>query len=117
MDGKRLSAPPRGEMRILARKRVLLGGIVAHDDGCYSFACTIRNLSDSSARITIPPRYLIPRELYLIKIKAGLAHRARVAWSGEKEAGLCLLSSYDLRQLGEPRLCFLRQLWEAGAPR
>jgi hypothetical protein len=112
-----LSVPSRGEMRNIPRKRVLLGGVVAHDEGHYSFGCTIRDLTESSARITIPPRYLIPRELYLIRIKAGFAHRARVVWSGKKEAGLCLLGSLDLRVLGDPRFCFLRQIWEATGPR
>jgi hypothetical protein len=117
MDLVKLPLSLRGELRILARKKVLLGGIVVHNEGHYSFGCTIRNLTDNSARITIPQRHLIPRDLYLIKIKAGFAHRARIVWAGEKEAGLRLLDSLDLGTPVEPRLYFLHQIWEACAPR
>src|SRR5437868_1875436 len=112
-----LDVPPLADGRTRWRKRVFLAGVLVHDAGRHSFPCTIRDVADSSARISIPPRYLLPGELYLIKVKAGTAHHARLVWSREKEAGLRLLDSFDLAAPGEPGMDPLRDIWTAHCPR
>jgi hypothetical protein len=42
------------ERRLRRRHRVLLGGIVTHNEGAHSFGCTIRNQTDAGALITLP---------------------------------------------------------------
>ena len=44
-------SPPPAERRPKARQRVLLTGIVAYANGAHSFHCTIRNLSETGARL------------------------------------------------------------------
>ena len=48
------------ERRPKTRKRVLLTGIIAYGDGAHSFHCTIRNLSESGARLAVANSTLFP---------------------------------------------------------
>ena len=72
--------PPVAERRPNNRRRALLGGMVVHSQGRFSFPCTIRNVSADGARIAFKRGQVMPSDFILIDTWAGQGHRARIAW-------------------------------------
>jgi PilZ domain-containing protein len=94
-----LLGPPLADRRRHPRRRVLLAGAVCYADGSGSFSCTIRDLSEGGARITIPSGQIIPSSVFLVCLRDRVAYRARLAWNTGTEAGLAFLKSYPLAEL------------------
>lgn len=104
-------APPPAERRPKGRKRVLLTGIVAHGLGAHSFHCTIRNLSESGARLAVGNNALFPSDIYLINIRDRVAYEAKVVWNKGSEIGVTFTHTMPLDGITDPALAFLKQLW------
>jgi PilZ domain len=103
--------PPKSERRPKARRRVLLGGYIVHSEGTHSFKTTIRNISDTGARVTVPRGELLPPTLYLIDVRAQAGHEATLMWVKGGEAGLAFKTSFDMNALNNPGLAFLKHFW------
>src|SRR6187399_1947297 len=80
-------SPPPAERRPKARQRVLLTGIVAYANGAHSFHCTIRNLSETGARLAVGNNTQFPSDFYLINIRDRVVHEAKLAWNKGTEIG------------------------------
>ena len=107
-------APPQSplvERRPTRRRRTLLAGRVCFDAGSEIFDCTIRNLSASGARITVPKDQPLPKTLYLIKLRDRVAFEATVVWTKGTEAGLAFRRTLSLGELNDPKLAYLHRLW------
>ena len=109
--------PPPAERRPKPRRRVLLGGLVAYSDGARSFACTIRDLSATGARITLPPNLAVPAKIYLINLRDRTAHEGTIVWNKGAEAGVTFSQSFSIADLTDPKLNYLRKLWQGSATR
>jgi hypothetical protein len=109
--------PPRIERRPKQRKRVLLSGIVAYSAGARSFPCSIRNLTESGARITLPVNLAVPSNVYLINLRERIAHEAKIVWTNGAEAGLSFVGSVALADVTDPKLAYLEKLWHGSATR
>ena len=109
--------PPLAERRPARRSRVLLGGVLVYDKGRHSFRCTIRDLSPSGARISISKGQLLPRDVYLIDIRARTAQQAELIWVGEMAAGLKYLRAIDLDKPLEPEFAYLKRILDAHSTR
>lgn len=109
--------PPTPERRPQRRTRVLLGGLIAFFDGTQHFDCTIRDLTISGARISLPRNQPIPSMIYLINMRDRTAHEAKIAWNNGKEAGLSFLKSFPLSEITDSKLSYLKQLWHERAMR
>ncbi|HJT42809.1 MAG TPA: PilZ domain-containing protein [Rhizomicrobium sp.] len=109
--------PPPAERRPARRKRVLLTGIVAYSDGARSFDCTIRNVSQTGARIVMGKNQQFPTDFYLINIRDRVAYDAKVIWNDGSEVGVTFKKTYPLSELTEPKLSFLKRLWLSKAAR
>ena len=103
--------PPPAERRPKGRKRVLLTGIIAYANGAHSFHCTIRNLSETGARLTVGNNTQFPSEFYLINIRDRVVHDARLVWNRGNEIGVTFNNTMPLAGLTDPALAFLKQLW------
>ena len=112
-----LDLPPLAERRAKPRNRVLLGAVAVYDNGKFSFRCRIRNIAADNARIVIPLGQILPSEIYLINLRSHTAHKAKVVWAREAEAGLHFLSSMDLLALTDPGLEYLKRIWSANSTR
>ena len=104
-------APPPAERRPKGRKRVLLTGIVAYGNGAHSFHCTIRNLSETGARLAVGNNALFPSDFYLINIRDRIAYEATVVWNKGSEIGVTFKQATPLAGITDPALAFLKQLW------
>lgn len=109
--------PPLAERRPARRNRVLLAGILVYDEGRHSFRCSIRDLSDTGARISIPKGQLIPKHVCLINVRTRTAHIAELAWAGESTAGLRLVRAIDLDKSVDIDLAYLKRILDAVSPR
>lgn len=93
------------------RPRVLLGGKLVFGNATQSADCTIRDLSDTGAKIRLGPDLPIGGEVWLIVLTTGLAWRASVAWRRGAEMGLRFLEQVDLKTPQTGPLGHLRRLW------
>ena len=109
--------PPIADRRPKRRTRSLLAGIAAYNKGAKSFPCSIRNFSETGARITLPSGYLVPGRLFLIMVRDRIAHEAVVMWYDRREAGLKFERSVQLSDNMDGELSYLNRLWHAHALR
>jgi hypothetical protein len=107
----RAGGPPVAEKRPLRRRRVLLGGIVTFLEGAVHFDCTIRDLTEAGARITVPRNQPMPSHIHLINMRDRIAYESHVAWNTGREAGLTFRKTIPLETLNDPELAFLKTLW------
>jgi hypothetical protein len=107
--------PPMAERRPKMRKRVLLTGIIAYDEGAHSFHCTIRNLSESGARLAVTDNALFPSDFYLINVRDRVAYDAKLVWNKRSEIGVTFKATIPLASITDPALAFLKRLWLAKA--
>ena len=107
--------PPIAERRPKTRKRVLLTGIIAYGEGAHSFHCTIRNLSESGARLAVANSMLFPSDFYLINIRDRVAYDAKLVWNKSSEIGVTFKATIPLASIADPALAFLKRLWHSKA--
>jgi hypothetical protein len=88
-----------------------MSGLLVHGDGAFTVACTIRDISEGGAKIMLERRRPLPGDVYLIVVKYGVAHLARVAWLNFPARGLQFAETYPLSADVPKELAFLRQLW------
>ncbi len=105
------------ERRPNRRKRSLLHGVIVYADGIHTLDCTIRDLSETGARIVTPKNSQFPSRIFLINVRDRLVYDAGVAWCGATEAGLAFTKVIPLRDGLDPSLSFLKRIWLARAAR
>jgi hypothetical protein len=105
------------ERRLRRRHRVLLGGIVTHNEGAHSFGCTIRNQTDAGALITLPKGRCLPPNIYLINLRERIAYEALTVWTDGRVAGLAFLESVPLAEMTDPKLSYLNEIWSGHSTR
>jgi hypothetical protein len=108
-----MSPPPNNKpdnRRGAQRKRVLMSAAVCDDQGRQIQDCTLRDVSESGARIGFA-RMARPLEtLYLVNIRERIVHHARLIWHNGFEAGIAFAATTPLSNV-DPPLGFLRKLW------
>jgi hypothetical protein len=62
------------------RQRVLKSGKIIFAGGSFSVDCTIRNMSDTGARLQVPTTVPIPDRFSLVDVQARIQRVAKVAW-------------------------------------
>jgi hypothetical protein len=88
--------PPLAERRPSLRRRALLGCMVVHSGGRYSFPCTIRNLSTDGARLSYGPNEVLPEDFWMIIRREQMGHKARRVWARRGEAGVRFEASFPM---------------------
>ena len=108
--------PPVVDRRAASRKHKLLGGIVSYNNGANSLNCTVRDYSETGARIFVASDANLPDHLFLILVRHRVAHQAEVMWYGQHEAGLKFLRSVELNDSMTEELGYLNKLWHEPPP-
>ena len=101
---------PSAEHRRARRRRVLLSGIVFVPKTHSSFDCSIRDLSETGARIGICPGALIPTRFQLINIKDQVAYEVQCVRRNGREMALKILRSIPLIEPSSSDALLLRRL-------
>ena len=101
----------RDEHRTGQRKRALLPAVGCGPQGEHKFDCTIRDLSDTGARIAFSKDANFSQGLQIINIRDKLVYEARVVWCGASEAGVSFVKTRRLADLMTPLTSYLSRLW------
>ncbi len=78
------------EHRIALRKRVLKAGTIEFGGG--GIDCTVRNLSDTGAALSVESPVGIPPEFNLVVVADQVSRRCRVVWRKENRIGIRFIS-------------------------
>ena len=97
--------------------RVLMEGKLTYALGARSIDCTIRDLSDTGARVRLAGAEPMPEQVVLIQMRSGVAFDATVAWSRDRDLGLTFTGSHRLDEDCPPAMAPLRRLWLEHLPR
>jgi hypothetical protein len=73
--------------RIAPRRRTLKGGKIVINNGFSTFVCTVRNLSDTGARLKVTSIIGIP-DSFELAMDDGGRFPCTVAWKTETELGV-----------------------------
>jgi hypothetical protein len=99
-------APSRG----IARRRTLFAGKIAHRNGS-AIDCTIRDLSETGARIAVKAASDIPpRHCYLLHSRSDVAYEAEITWARPPQYGLRVVRTLPLDDALPEELGFLRSI-------
>jgi hypothetical protein len=79
------------EARRSLRIRTFLQARVSYSDGAISTACTVNQLSDVGARLTIAGAFALPDTFEVIIPQRGISRRAKLVWRKDDQAGIDFL--------------------------
>lgn len=99
------------ENRWYRRRKAIARGRLVLMHTSETISVTIRDLSDSGARVAVPDGCKVPAEAYLIELESGKAHEAAVVWRRSREIGLDFRRSLVLDATTPRDLSYLRQVW------
>ena len=105
------------ERRGATRRRSLLSGKLTTTDTRRSDSCTIRNLSPTGAKLTMPSHEPFPADAWLVVSKEGLAMRTRTVWRHGTDVGVDFVEMHDLSRAVPAHIAGLRRLWIDQLPR
>ena len=92
------------------RRRTLLAGKVVYGEGT-SLNCSIRDLSETGAKIRLGRGECVPTRVILLERRSAMAYQARVIWIKAPDFGLAFDKAYDLRQELPPELSYVARVW------
>ena len=78
------------ERRTATRRRTFLGGVLAFQGRYATLDCTIRDLTDTGARIAVDGSAILPDEFDFTITRDDRSFRARLVWRSAEAAGLAL---------------------------
>nr|WP_295108912.1 PilZ domain-containing protein [uncultured Caulobacter sp.] len=79
--------------------------------GAFAWDCVIRDLSSSGARVQMLSTTAPPGQVQLVDLAAGLAHDATIAWQRDREIGMRIIKTYDLRGLAPAAAGMAKRIW------
>ncbi len=95
------------------RKRVLKGGTIVFNNRASTLSCTVRDMSDTGARLRVPKGQVVPSQFDLMVEVDGLEVPCTVAWRRGEEVGV----SFDSPPtVGTPRRAQVVTALERVAP-
>jgi hypothetical protein len=78
------------DKRGYARRRVLKGGKIVFNDGRSTIDCTVRDISESGAKLKVASILGVP-DRFLLAMSGGEEHECRVIHRRETELGVAFL--------------------------
>ena len=85
--------------------------------GAFAWDCVIRDMSSTGLRIQMLSSASPPESVQLVDLVSGFAHDAKVMWQKDREFGLKILRSHDLRGLATSSLQTAKRIWVASQDR
>ena len=82
-----------GDGRMAARRRVLKSGIAASNDRRLTVNCTVRDISDTGARLRVEGSMTVPDTFELLIPLDGLEAPCQVVWRKGGDVGVKFLSA------------------------
>jgi hypothetical protein len=101
---------PEQDRRSLRRGRMLLTGKIVYGSAPYTFDCTIRDITETGARVRVTDPLSIPNHFLLLDIRRFVAFEAQVKWRRQNEMGLALTDRFSLDDQSNTRNRQLKQI-------
>jgi len=98
------------ENRISPRKRAFLVGKIIYGGETYTIDCTIRDISDTGARVKVPDPFSIPNNVIFLNPKTFSAYETSVKWRKGDEMELSFDQPIPLDDESNPRVKILRRV-------
>jgi hypothetical protein len=89
------------------RRRTLLSGKIVCNGGRLSYDCTIRDLTESGAKIIMNPGFFFLDNSSLVIPTLRIAYKAVAVWTQANEVGLKFIASKPLKDTSDPYLSYL----------
>ena len=86
------------EHRHAPRIRSFLRGEILHSNGNSKTECTIRDISDTGARLQVPSSVTLPECFDLVIPQKGTSERVRIVWNHSNEIGVLFENRYAASQ-------------------
>jgi len=81
--------------------------------GAFAWDCVIRDLSSQGVKVQMLSSAAPPARVQLVDLAAGLAHEVTVAWQRDREVGMRIVRTYDLRGLAPAAVGMAKRIWLA----
>jgi len=81
--------------------------------GAFAWDCVIRDLSSQGAKVQMLASAAPPTQAQLVDLVAGQAHDVTVAWQRDREVGMRIMRTYDLRGLAPAAVGTAKRIWQA----
>ena len=85
--------------------------------GAFAWDCVVRDQSDTGLRIQMMSSNIPPTSVQLVNLVSGYAHDVKVVWQKDREFGLKIVRSHDLRGLAPAALQTAKRIWQASQRR
>jgi hypothetical protein len=85
--------------------------------GAFAWDCVIRDQSATGLRIQMLSSATPPGTVQLVDLVSGFAHDVKVIWRKDREFGVKITRSQDLRGLAPASLQTARRIWQASQGR
>ena len=85
--------------------------------GAFAWDCVVRDQSDTGLRIQMLSGATPPGSIQLVDLVSGYAHDVKVVWQKDREFGLKIVRSHDLRGLAPAALQTAKRIWQAAQRR
>lgn len=99
------------------RRKALLQGLAVSRDGTLTTPCTIKNLSETGAKVEFSRGQVLPERFYLIAAGKNVVHEAVIVRAQVHECGVKFVAAYSLAALREAGLEHVRRLTVERLPR
>ena len=76
------------DKRVAARKRVFKGARIAYNGRSSTLSCTVRDLSDTGARLRVPQGQAVPAQFDLLIDADGFEAPCTVLWRRREQLGV-----------------------------
>lgn len=81
--------------------------------GAFAWDCVIRDQSATGLRIQMLSSATPPGTVQLVDLISGFAYDVKVVWQKDREFGLKIVGSHDLRGLAPASLQTAKRMWQA----
>lgn len=108
---------PVDNKRRALRRRALLSGKIAYQNGKFTIPCTIRDISELGARVRVAEGQVLPTQVFLIDIREGCAYDSIIKWQRHPDAGLEFRNRIRLDANCPEEYRYLRRILIDASPR
>jgi hypothetical protein len=108
-----INSGPTAEQRKRRRRRVLSSGFIYVPETHSPFNCSIKDVSDTGAKILIKTEILIPSTFQLVNVTNQTAFEVQCVRRSGRELGLKILRSISLTEAASSEAQELKRLLDA----
>ncbi|MGY9106621.1 MAG: PilZ domain-containing protein [Alphaproteobacteria bacterium] len=98
------------EKRVAPRRKAFLVGKIIYGGETYTIDCTIRDISETGARVQVPDPFSVPNNITFLDPKNFCAYETSIVWRKGGEMGLSFGKPISLDDESNPRVKILRRV-------